>query len=153
MNAPTASLHPRDVLFDGEPAPSALPVCDHYAGVEERMRKSLELQRDWGQPGGAALFDVTLDCEDGAAAGGEAEHAALVASLLDSELNAFDRVGVRLPPLDHPAFDGVLRALLPAVAPRVAFLMLPKLGPPPTWTPPPRTSTRWPPAAASRCTA
>lgn len=127
MNAPTASLHPRDVLFDGEPAPSALPVCDHYAGVEERMRKSLELQRDWGQPGGAALFDVTLDCEDGAAAGGEAEHAALVASLLDSELNAFDRVGVRLPPLDHPAFDGVLRALLPAVAPRVAFLMLPKL--------------------------
>ena len=37
---PTMSVHPRDALFDaGEPAGMLLPVCDHYAGVEARMRK------------------------------------------------------------------------------------------------------------------
>ena len=41
------TVHPRVALFDAdEPAPAALPVCDHYAGVEARMRKSLELQAD-----------------------------------------------------------------------------------------------------------
>ncbi len=30
---------------------------------------------------GACVFDVTLDCEDGAPVGGEAEHAALVTEL------------------------------------------------------------------------
>src|SRR6201995_4688565 len=60
----TTAPHPRDVLFeDGDPT-TTLPVCDHYSGVEARMRKSLELQADLG-PG----FDVTLDGGDGGAAG------------------------------------------------------------------------------------
>ena len=42
MTAPEI-IHPRDALFDpGEAFAAPLPVCDHYAGVEERMRKSLE---------------------------------------------------------------------------------------------------------------
>jgi len=41
-------------------------VCDHYSGVEVRMRKSLQLQAEMTQEFGACVFDVTLDCEDGA---------------------------------------------------------------------------------------
>ena len=60
-------MHPRDVLFAGEAPPRRLPVVDHYCGVEARMAKSLELQRELGP-----VFDVTLDAEDGAPVGGEA---------------------------------------------------------------------------------
>jgi hypothetical protein len=69
-------IHPRDALFDpDERAVPSLPVCDHYSGVELRMRKSLELQAEMGP-----VFDVTLDNEDGAPVGGEVEHAHLIAS-------------------------------------------------------------------------
>ena len=54
-------MHPRDALFEAQEQLPALPVCDHYAGVEVRMRKSLELQAELGP-----VFDVTLDAEDGA---------------------------------------------------------------------------------------
>ena len=34
----TAALsHPREVLLGAQAAASALPVCDHYSGVEARM--------------------------------------------------------------------------------------------------------------------
>lgn len=115
-------LHPRQALFDpDERTVPALPVCDHYSGVEARMRKSLQLQAAMGP-----VFDVTLDNEDGAPLGGEVEHAHLVAELLASADNRFGRVGVRVLPLEHARFADVLAAVL--AAPRApAYLMLPKL--------------------------
>src|SRR6202012_1453275 len=79
QTAMTRSLAPAQVLFDGDMPPAVLPPCDHYAGSEKLMLKSLSLQRELGP-----VFDVTLDCEDGAAIGHEARHAELVASLLGS---------------------------------------------------------------------
>lgn len=118
-----AALHPRLALFDpGEPAAPALPVCDHYAGTEDRMRKSLALQAKLGP-----VFDVTLDNEDGAPVGSELEHAHLVAELLDSPDNRHGRVGVRVLPVGHPRFSDVLRAVMRARQPP-AYLMLPKPG-------------------------
>jgi citrate lyase subunit beta/citryl-CoA lyase len=38
--------HPRDVLLGAQAAGMFLPVCDHYSGVEARMRKSLQLQAE-----------------------------------------------------------------------------------------------------------
>jgi citrate lyase subunit beta/citryl-CoA lyase len=115
------SLHPRQALFDPDEAVlPALPVCDHYAGVEARMRKSLELQAELGP-----VFDVTLDNEDGAPAGGEVEQAQLIAELLASSANRFGRVGVRVLPVEHPWFDEVLHIVL-ASARVPAYLMLPK---------------------------
>jgi citrate lyase subunit beta / citryl-CoA lyase len=117
----TSAIHPRDVLFeDGDGAP-LLPVCDHYAGVEARMRKSLELQGEMGP-----VFDVTLDCEDGAPIGGEVEHAHLVAELATSELNRHGRVGARVHPVDHPAFQRELETLIGRAGERLAYLMVPK---------------------------
>ena len=115
------ALHPRIALFDADepPAPS-LPVCDHYCGVEARMRKSLELQGELGP-----VFDVTLDAEDGAPVGGEIEHAYLIAAMLASGANRFGRVGARVLPLDHPRFVDVAETILRAAKPP-AYLMLPK---------------------------
>ena len=68
------------------------------------MRKSLQLQAEMTEEFGTCVFDVTLDCEDGAPVGGEAEHAQLVTELaLGAPLQA--RVGVRVHPVDHPAFE------------------------------------------------
>lgn len=121
MPAP-APLHPRQALFDpDERAVPALPVCDHYSGVEARMRKSLQLQAEMGP-----VFDVTLDNEDGAPLGGEIEHAHLVAELLAGPDNRFGRVGVRVLPVPHRRFGDVLATVL-AAARRPAYLMLPKL--------------------------
>jgi len=121
MSATLPPVHPRQALFEpGEPVATALPVCDHYAGVEVRMRKSLALQAELGP-----VFDVTLDNEDGAPVGGEIEHAQLIAELLGSAANAHSRVGVRLLPVRHPAFGEVLATGLRAAKPP-AYLMLPK---------------------------
>ncbi|MBL8323622.1 MAG: CoA ester lyase [Rubrivivax sp.] len=116
-----AATHPRDALFDpDERAVPSLPVCDHYSGVEARMRKSLELQAELGP-----VFDVTLDNEDGAPVGGEVEHAQLIAELLGSAANRFGRVGVRLLPAEHPSFTEVAATVLKATQPP-AYLMIPK---------------------------
>ena len=115
------ALPPHSALFDpGEPSATQLPVCDHYCGVESRMRKSLELQAELGP-----VFDVTLDAEDGAPVGGEIEHALLIAAMLASDANRFGRVGARVPPLDNPRFADVTQAILQA-AKAPAYLMLPK---------------------------
>src|SRR3954470_17586356 len=96
-------MHPRDILLGAQARTGALPVCDHYSGVEARMRKSLQLQAEMTEEFGACMFDVTLDCEDGAPVGGEADHAALVSALaLEAHGNA--RVAVRVHPVDHEAF-------------------------------------------------
>lgn len=117
----TDRVHPRDALFDADDTGINLPVCDHYSGVEVRMRKSLELQREMGP-----VFDVTLDCEDGAPVGGELEHADLVASLLMSHENLHGRAGVRILAVDHPKFEDLLDVLVKQAGTRVAYLMVPK---------------------------
>lgn len=114
-------MHPREVLFAGEAPPRRLPVVDHYCGSDKLMRKSLALQAVRGP-----VFDVTLDCEDGAAVGSEREHIRLVAELLGGPDNRHGRVGVRVHPIDHPAFAMEL-AELAALDVRPAYLMLPKI--------------------------
>jgi hypothetical protein len=78
----THAPHPREILLGAQAGVQALPVCDHYSGVEVRMRKSLQLQAELMAEYGHCVFDVTLDCEDGAPVGKEREHAALVAQLV-----------------------------------------------------------------------
>jgi citrate lyase subunit beta/citryl-CoA lyase len=117
----TALLHPRDALFDADDRVTGLPVCDHYSGVEARMRKSLELQAELGP-----VFDATLDCEDGAPIGGEHEHALLVAELVMSAANRYGRVGARIHPVDHPAFERDVDTLVGRAGSRLAYLMVPK---------------------------
>lgn len=120
--APNAPMHPRDALFEAGDTPPRLPVCDHYSGVEARMRKSLALQAAMGP-----VFDVTLDNEDGAPVGAEAEHAVLIAELINDSANRHGRVGARLLPVDHPAFEQVVHTLVAQAGARCAYLMVPKV--------------------------
>jgi citrate lyase subunit beta/citryl-CoA lyase len=115
------TTHPREALFDSGDLVPTLPVCDHYCGVEARMRKSLALQAELGP-----VFDITLDCEDGAPIGGEAEHARLCAELAMSADNRFGRVGARVHPVDHPSFADDVATLVGRAGTRLAYLMLPK---------------------------
>lgn len=115
-------VHPRDALFEAGDTLPLLPVCDHYAGVEARMRKALQLQAELGP-----VFDVTLDCEDGAPIGGEREHAHLCAELVLSAANVHGRVGARAHPVDHPAFGADLETLVGRAGARLAYLMVPKV--------------------------
>jgi citrate lyase subunit beta/citryl-CoA lyase len=122
MSIAAPKRHPRDVLFEeGDPA-VALPVCDHYSGVEARMRKSLALQAELGP-----VFDVTLDGEDGAQAGAEIEQAHLIAELVRSPENRFERVGARIVPFEHAAFPEMLQILVRDAGARLAYLMIPKV--------------------------
>jgi citrate lyase subunit beta/citryl-CoA lyase len=117
--------HPRDVLLGAQAQTGFLPVCDHYSGVEARMRKSLQLQAELMQEFGACVFDVSLDCEDGAPVGGEAEHAALVTELaLGAAPGA--RVAVRVHPVDHPAFEADIATIAGRAGHRLAHVMIPK---------------------------
>jgi len=120
------STHPRDILAGAQAGAFALPVCDHYSGVEQRMRKSLQLQAELTAEFGTCVFDATLDCEDGAPVGGEAEHAALVTELaLGAPAGA--RVAVRVHPVDHPAFDADVAHIAGRAGHRLVHLMVPKL--------------------------
>ena len=123
----TAALsHPREVLLGAQAAASALPVCDHYSGVEARMKKSLQLQAEMSAEFGTCVFDVTLDCEDGAPVGGEAEHAQLVTELaLAAPAGA--RVGVRVHPVDHPAFPADVAQIAAKAGHRLTHIMVPKV--------------------------
>lgn len=114
-------MHPSEVLFQGTRQPLLLPACDHYAGSEKLMRKSMALQQELGP-----LFDITFDCEDGAAAGAEKEHARLVAALVNDEGNAFGRIGVRVHDLASAHFAADVATIVGACAAKLAYLVLPK---------------------------
>ena len=118
--------HPRDVLLEAQARKGLLPVCDHYSGVEARMRKSLQLQAEMTAELGACVFDITLDCEDGAPAGAEAEHAALVAELAQSA-GPDARVAARIHPVDHEAFAADINTIVGRAGHRLTHVMVPKV--------------------------
>ncbi|MFC0352101.1 HpcH/HpaI aldolase/citrate lyase family protein [Undibacterium danionis] len=120
----SATMHPSQALFQDQAAPIFLPVCDHYAGSEKLMLKSLSLQNELGP-----IFDITFDCEDGAAVGNELTHIQMLTQIIASESNQFSRIGVRVHHLDHPAFEQDIRQLLSShdACKKLAYIVLPKV--------------------------
>ena len=115
-------MHPSEVLFQGKHKPVSIPVCDHYAGSEKLMQKSIALQQELGP-----VFDITLDCEDGASAGNEKAHAELVASVIKGDGNRFSRIGARVHDITHSCFDQDISIICKAAAKRLAYLVIPKV--------------------------
>lgn len=117
----------RTVLLGAQASQVALPVCDHYSGVAVRMQKSLQLQQELAQEfGGVCVFDVTLDCEDGAPVGGEEEHAHLVAELAQAAAPGM-RVAARFHAVDHPSFLSDVQIVIGKAAGRLCHVMIPKV--------------------------
>lgn len=120
------SANPASILLGAQAGAFALPVCDHYSGVEARMRKSLQMQAELQAEFGACVVDITLDCEDGSPVGGEADHAALVTELaLSASPSA--RVAVRVHPVDHAAFEADVAIIVGRAGHRLCHVMIPKV--------------------------
>ena len=117
------TVHPRDALFAGERTLPAIAACDHYAGSEKLIGKALDLQAAMGP-----VFDVTCDCEDGAAAGRETAHAEMVAAMLASSRNAHRQAGARIHDPAHAHWRKDVDILVGGAGDSLAFLTLPKCG-------------------------
>lgn len=99
------------------------------------MRKSLQLQAEMTAEFGACVFDVSLDCEDGAPVGGERDHAQMVVALAnEAHVTArraaspvVPRVAVRVHPVDHPAFDADVATIVGGAGKALCHLMIPKV--------------------------
>ena len=113
--------HPKTVLFAGEAIFPILPAVDHYAGSEKLMRKALQLQKELGP-----IFDITCDCEDGAAAGAERAHAEMAAAVIMSDDNLFNRVGARVHDVTRAHWRQDIEILVRTAACRLPFITLPK---------------------------
>jgi citrate lyase subunit beta / citryl-CoA lyase len=124
-------IHPREVLLGAQAAAYALPVVDHYSGVEARMRKSIDLQAELINEFGACVMDVTLDCEDGAPAGEEISHANTVLAVIkyaqSAIKNVVPRIAVRVHAVDHAAFESDVNIIIKAAASRLSHVMIPKV--------------------------
>lgn len=116
------ALHPDEVLLAGEKPFPALPAVDHYAGSQKMMLKALSMQQVMGP-----IFDLTCDCEDGARAGAETEHAQMVVAMVNSPDNHFGRVGTRIHDITHPHWERDLEILIGGAGERLAFVTLPKV--------------------------
>ncbi|MDR3221609.1 MAG: CoA ester lyase [Candidatus Accumulibacter sp.] len=113
--------HPSDVLFPGEKPFPVLPAVDHYAGSEKLMKKALQLQNELGP-----IFDITCDCEDGAHAGAEREHAEMAAGIIMSGDNRHGRVAVRVHDFTHAHWQRDIDILVSIAGVRLPFITLPK---------------------------
>lgn len=119
--SPTAAVHPREALFAGEKAIPAIPACEHFAGSERFIMKALELQRALGP-----IFDITCDCEDGAEAGRERQHAEMVVDVLNSQANTHRMAGVRIHDHSHAHWRRDVDIVMAGAAKVVAYVTVPK---------------------------
>ena len=117
----STQVHPNEALFDAEKPFPVIPSCEHFAGSEKLMSKALEMQSKFGP-----VFDITCDCEDGAAAGQEAEHAKMVARVISSDANENNMMGVRIHDFSHPHWRADVDILVPQIGNKVAYITLPK---------------------------
>ncbi|MFZ3323371.1 MAG: aldolase/citrate lyase family protein [Usitatibacter sp.] len=113
--------HPRDALFSGEKPFPVIPACEHFAGSEKLIGKALELQAKMGR-----VFDITCDCEDGAEAGKEKQHAEMIVDVLGSQKSAFHMAGVRIHDYTHAHWRKDIDILVGGAGKVLAYITIPK---------------------------
>jgi citrate lyase subunit beta / citryl-CoA lyase len=114
-------MHPNEALFAGEKPFPMIPACEHFCGSAKLIKKALDLQTELGP-----IFDVTMDLEDGAAAGQEREHAALVVELLSSAANKHHMAGVRIHDPAHPSWRQDVDIIVAGAGAKLAYITIPK---------------------------
>ncbi|MDE2199829.1 MAG: hypothetical protein KGJ41_12495 [Rhodospirillales bacterium] len=117
----SAPVHPGAALFKGEKPFPVIPSCEHYAGSEKLMLRALALQDNIGP-----VFDLTCDCEDGAQAGREKEHAEMVVRVLNSPANQRKMAGVRIHAPGHAHWKQDLDILVSGAGELLSHITLPK---------------------------
>ncbi len=114
-------IQPKDALFAGEKPFPVIPCCEHFAGSEKLITKALELQVKKG-----GVFDITMDCEDGAQEGQEKAHAELIVKLQNGELNKHNMSGVRIHDYSNKHWQQDVDILVPGAGNRLAYITIPK---------------------------
>jgi citrate lyase subunit beta/citryl-CoA lyase len=116
-----SAIHPNQALFGGEKPFPIIPSCEHFAGSEKLILKALSLQDSFGP-----IFDITCDCEDGAAAGQEREHAEMIVRVLNSEANKCRMAGARIHDYTHDAWRLDVDILVGGAGKLLAYITIPK---------------------------
>ncbi len=114
-------IHPNDALFSGEKRFPIINVCEHFAGSEKLITKAMETQDKLG-----GIFDITMDCEDGAKQGQEKEHAQMVVDMAKSATNKHRRAGVRIHDHDNRWWKQDVDILVPGAGNELAYITIPK---------------------------
>lgn len=115
------ATHPNQALFSGEKPFPLIPVCEHFAGSEKLILKALGLQDTIGP-----VFDITCDCEDGAASGQEREHAEMIVRVLTSEANQHKMAGARIHDHSHAAWRQDVDILVAGAGDVLSYITIPK---------------------------
>ena len=121
MSEAMQKAHPNDALFSGEKPFPLIPACEHFAGSEKLILKALDLQTSIGE-----VFDITCDCEDGAASGQELEHAEMIVSVLNSDANIHKMAGARIHDYTHPAWKQDIDILVAGSGNVLSYITIPK---------------------------
>ena len=117
----SGAIHPKDALFGGERPFPIIPSCEHFAGSEKLIGKAFGLQDTLGP-----IFDITMDCEDGAPAGREKQHAQMVVDMATSAANAHKMAGIRIHDYSHAAWRHDVDIIVPGCGEVVAYITIPK---------------------------
>jgi citrate lyase subunit beta/citryl-CoA lyase len=117
----TTSIHPSDALFGGEKPFPVIPSCEHFAGSEKLIGKAFGLQEKLGP-----IFDITMDCEDGAPAGREKEHAQMVVDMQKSAANVHKMAGIRIHDHSHEHWRQDVDIVVPGAGDVTAYITIPK---------------------------
>lgn len=115
------AVHPNQALFEGEKTFPLIPACEHFAGSEKLILKALSLQDTIGP-----VFDITCDCEDGAASGQERDHAEMIVRVLNSEANKHHMAGARIHDYTHPAWKQDIDILVGGAGKVLSYITIPK---------------------------
>lgn len=114
-------VHPNDALFGGEKPFPLIPACEHFAGSEKLILKALAMQDSIGP-----VFDITCDCEDGAASGQERAHAEMIVRVLTAETNVHKMAGARIHDYTHPAWKQDIDILVGGAGKVLSYITIPK---------------------------
>jgi citrate lyase subunit beta/citryl-CoA lyase len=115
------AVHPSQALFGGEKSFPVIPSCEHFAGSEKLILKALALQDTIGP-----VFDITCDCEDGAAAGQEREHAEMIVRVLNSDANKHKMAGARIHDHTHSGWRQDIDILVAGAGQVLSYITIPK---------------------------
>jgi citrate lyase subunit beta/citryl-CoA lyase len=115
------AVHPNEALFGGEKPFPLIPACEHFAGSEKLILKALSLQDSIGP-----VFDITCDCEDGAASGQERDHAEMIVRVLNSDANKHRMAGARIHDYTHPAWKQDVDILVGGAGKVLSYITIPK---------------------------
>ena len=113
--------HPKEALFGGEKPFPIIPSCEHFAGSEKLITKALEFQNKLG-----GLFDITMDCEDGAQTGKEQEHAEMIVRMQNSDLNKHNMSGVRIHDYTNAHWKSDVDIVVPGAGEKISYITIPK---------------------------